>query len=81
MRYLKTELKILTVVDHESIVRTFGITNIEAGFGLVMEYLQNGCYSDFFENYWEKFARTQEEHNDLSPLKIRILREVRLSVN
>lgn len=82
LKYLLTEIGVLTSVDHRNIIRTFGIANIDFEYGLILEYLPNGSYLDFFSNFWDNECKTKGEdevkqiEEKIAPLKIRIIGEV-----
>lgn len=66
----------MSCVDHENVIRIYGIAETEYGFGLVLEYLRNGSYSEFFQNFREMPNNAKYE-NKIAPLKVRIIGEVR----
>ena len=69
-------MEILLSIRHDNIVRIYGVTDTDLGFGLVLEYLPFGSYKDFFDKVWDRVNKNSEWEIKLVPFKIRLLGEV-----
>ena len=59
-RYIEDEIAILKDINHENIIKLYGVKETSQYFYLVTEYCNGGCISDCLEKY-------KEEHNTAFP--------------
>nr|XP_039261602.1 receptor-interacting serine/threonine-protein kinase 2-like [Styela clava] len=78
---LKKEMAILSKLDHENIVRTYGAVQTDHDFGLVMEYHKFKSYLKFFHDLRDNIEETATIDKVLVPLKIKIISEIISAMN